>query len=221
MTTISTLPFDSSLFGYPVGKYEVDEIWNEESFLEKAQDFDLVYIFSHKPLITNSTGIRHVDTKITFEKELTASTSEDPDVIPYSGPLSDQLLYLALESGIYSRFKTDPKFLNGEFEKLYGLWIQKAIEQHEVLVAKGYSGFVTCKVGEGSAQIGLIAVEKNQRGKGWAKRLLQAAENFAFQNGSKTMTVPTQEANIPACKLYKSQGYTLKSQVHIYHSWIK
>lgn len=216
---IEILPFDSSLFGYPVGKCIADEFWEERRFLEQTSDFDLVYVFSKKPLKLSLDRFTLADIKLTFEKALQLSEQKDPLIQAYKKPLSPQLFALALESGIYSRFYTDQKFQNGEFEKLYRIWIQNALDREEVLITDDLSGFVSCEVSKNSAQIGLIAVNENHRGKGWAKRLMQAAEQTAFDKGAKSIAVSTQEINIPASTLYQSLGYNLKERTFIYHYW--
>jgi len=214
---IASLPFDSSLFGYPVGKYVADETWKEHDFLTQAEAFRLVYLFSKNPLNPNSDRIRDADIKLTFSKDLTKSAARDPGILPYSGLLSDQLFTLALESGIFSRFRTDSNFKDSEFEKLYKIWVQNALDRKEVLIADDFSGFVSCAGSGETAQIGLIAVDKNERGKGWAKRLMQAAERKAFLQGAKCLIVSTQEMNIPASKLYESLGFELNERIFVYH----
>jgi dTDP-4-amino-4,6-dideoxy-D-galactose acyltransferase len=216
---ITHLHFDSSLFGYPVGKFLTDEFWDEAAFIEQAKDFHLVYIFSKKPINLNSERIHQIDIRLTFEKELKKSTVADPKIKPYTDILTDQLLSLALESGIHSRFNTDPNFKNGEYKKLYQVWIQKALDQQQVLIADEISGFVTYGLSEQEAQIGLIAVDLQHRGKGLAKSLVQAAEKYAFQKGAQTLTIGTQQTNLPACNLYQKLGYTLKEKVFVYHYW--
>lgn len=214
---ITPLSFDSSLFNYPVGKLFADETWDELEFLENVKDYHLVYIFSNQPLILISDSIRWVDTKLTFQKELLQKSSFDPDITPFSGELNEELKALAFQSGIYSRFKTDPRLVNGEYEKLYSLWIQNAVRQREVLIAKENAGFISCHLSDQKAQIGLIAVTEDLRGKGWGKRLVLAAENFALAHNATQMLIPTQESNSPACALYRHLGYDLKEQVFIYH----
>ncbi|OOG69895.1 GNAT family N-acetyltransferase [Algoriphagus sp. A40] len=216
---IIPLPFDSSLFGYPVGKYQVDKLWEEPDFLEKAQSFHLVYIFSKKPLPGISNQIHLADIKLTFQKNLDKTQSKDPEINPFEGELTEPLLNLALESGVFSRFKNDPGFKNGEFEKLYRLWIKNASDQKEVLLAKNNEGFVSCHRSGEMAQIGLIAVDKIKRGEGWGKRLVKASENYASNHGAKFLTIGTQQANIPAVNLYQSLGYEMVEKVFVYHYW--
>lgn len=216
---ITHLPFDSSLFGYPVGKYQVDENWDEESFVKHAQDFRLVYLVSKEVVTIHSDQIHLADTKLTFQKVLPKLGTSDPEIYPFSGELTESLLSHALESGVYSRFKTDPGFVSGEYEKLYSLWIKSALEQKEVLLSKNNAGFVSCHLSEEIAQIGLIAVDKAKRGEGWGKRLVKAAEYYASNYGAKSLTIGTQQANIPAVNLYQSLGYEMVEKVFVYHFW--
>lgn len=216
---ITALPFDSSLFGYAVGKYLADEGWSEPEFLEAAKSYKLVYLFSDEALDFSSSQIFPVDIRLTFFKNLKRLNTNTQEIYPYSGALTESLLNLALESGVYSRFHTDPRFINQEFEKLYQLWIEKALAQQEVLIAEDQAGFVTCAVSEDNAQIGLIAVQKGQRGKGWGKKLIQTAENLAILKGAQAMTIGTQASNLPASALYHSIGYQVVQRQFIYHYW--
>jgi dTDP-4-amino-4,6-dideoxy-D-galactose acyltransferase len=214
---ITPLSFDSALFGYSVGKCQADESWNQAEFLVEAKEFDLVYIFSKSPLAIDSDRFLLADTKLTFAKSLEISKDSDPNIQPFSGELSESLINLALESGVYSRFKTDSGFRLGEYEKLYRLWIKQALDQKEVLLAKDQAGFVSCHIAREKAQIGLIAVDQSQRGQGWGKRLVQAAEAFAIENHAQEMYIGTQEANVPAVRLYQSLGYHLAERIYVYH----
>ncbi|MEN2281281.1 GNAT family N-acetyltransferase [Algoriphagus sp. SE2] len=216
--TIYRLPFDSSLFNYPVGKTIITEEWNEDEFIEAAKEFQLVYIFSENPLNILDSRIRLVDTKITLEKKLL-----DPrgtiDIKPYDGDLDGDLVSLAYVSGVYSRFKTDTRLKNGEFENLYKTWIAKALEKKEVLLAPDKTGMVTFSVEYDLGKIGLIAVSKENQGQGLGTKLVQAAEYHAFQKGAKKMQISTQASNVHACKFYESLGYQPLGKVWVYHWW--
>ena len=216
---IQQLPFDSGLFGYPVGKYVVREPWKEAEFLVQATDYRLVYLFSEVPIETTSEQITWVDTRLTFQKSLSEPLTQPEEIQPYSGRLTEVLLNLAWASGGHSRFKTDGGFKGGEFEKLYLQWISGALESQEVLVAKDFSGMVTCTISSEKAQIGLIAVKEDYRGKGLGKRLVEAAEAFAFLRGAKTLSIGTQKTNFPAVSLYQRLGFGLIEQLQVYHYW--
>ncbi|MDX5338116.1 MAG: GNAT family N-acetyltransferase [Cyclobacteriaceae bacterium] len=216
---LSPLPFDSELFGYPVGKYQVSENWNEQEFRSKAADCQLVYLFSEKELEINSPEILQTDIKVVFEKILEPEEKSAEWVKEYQGHLTEELTSLAYASGEYSRFKTDPRLKAGEFEKLYHLWITKACEKGEVLVSGEMEGMVSYSLEKELAQIGLIAVKDSSRGKGIGKSLVQKAQALATEKGANKMRIPTQKANLPAMNLYHKMGYEIASQTFVYHYW--
>jgi dTDP-4-amino-4,6-dideoxy-D-galactose acyltransferase len=216
---IIPLDFDSQLFGYPVGKYDASDYWDDEAFKLAAKPYQLSYIFSAKPLDTTDPDIILVDEKVTFTKDLTKHTPQKTHnhiTETWQQDLED----LALESGKYSRFKADKRLQNGEFEKLYKYWIKKAFEQKEVIIEgqEGrIKGMVTVETNIPTAKIGLIAVDSIHRGQGVAQKLLHAATQHAHSKGCHHLQVSTQANNIPACNLYQNAGFALVDSDYIYH----
>jgi dTDP-4-amino-4,6-dideoxy-D-galactose acyltransferase len=218
--TIQALPFDSQLFGYPVGKYYADKKTSWDGFLKKAESYQLVYVFSESEIHNPPDYLRFVNSRVVFGKKLTeVKYEEKADLIikPYSGALTDKLLDLALQSGEYSRFKTDPRLTCGEFEKLYKRWIGKALLEDVVLLDSSHSAFVTLSISGQTASIGLIAVDIKSRSLGIGKALLRAAEAKAMTLGAKYMEVPTQGENQEAVNFYKRNKYDLIESILIYH----
>ena len=216
---LTHLPFDSELFGYPVGKYEVTKNWDQDEFLKQTPSFQLEYLISEHELDIKSKYIQLMDVKLVFEKALKSESTFTDNIELYQGQLTEDLISLALASGEYSRFKVDPRLDQGEFEKLYQIWITKALQKREVLVYGALEGMVTCSVEGELGQIGLIAVKASSRGKGIGEKLLKKAESWAFEKGARKMKIPTQKANTPALNLYKKMGYKSASQTNIYHYW--
>lgn len=215
---IIPLPFDSELFGYPVGTSKIDDSWDEQKFLLEASDFRLVYLFSDEIVKrSNSLNVHH-DTKLVFWKSLTES-KQKAQLDLYQGPLTDEICKLAFLSGAKSRFKTDPFFQNQEFEKLYLIWIKKAIEKKQLLAFPQLEGMVTLEVENGHAKVGLLVVSESHQGKGLGSQLVSGAEHFAWQHGASSIEIATQERNKAAVKLYQKQGYELSSRTYIYHFW--
>ncbi|MAN85653.1 MAG: hypothetical protein CL555_01900 [Algoriphagus sp.] len=174
---LTHLPFDSELFGYPVGKYEVTKNWDQDEFLKQTPSFQLVYLISEHELDIKSKYIQLMDVKLVFEKALKSESTFTDNIELYQGQLTEDLISLALASGEYSRFKVDPRLDQGEFEKLYQIWITKALQKREVLVYGALEGIVTCSVEGELGQIGLIAVKASSRGKGIGEKLLKKAES--------------------------------------------
>lgn len=167
----------------------------------------------------NSSDFLLADTKVVFEKTVESQLEDSKTITEYSGPLSQDLIALALASGEYSRFKVDPRMSSGEFEKLYKIWITKAWEKGEVLVFEKMEGMVTWSLENNSAQIGLIAVRDTSRGKGIGESMVKKAEALAYEKGAMKMKIPTQKANVPAINLYHKLGYKVSSQTYVYHYW--
>ena len=161
---------------------------------------------------------------LTEESNFVFSDLIRPYKLNYS---SDKLKILALQSGLYSRFKIDLRFDNGEFQKLYSEWIEKSVKKiisKEILVyykQNDEKGFVTLDIKAGIGSIGLIAVDELERGNSIGKELMNAALYFFKNQNVNNIEVVTQKANVIACKFYKSLGFEVKSIENIYHIWIK
>jgi len=222
--SIQKLLFDSELFHYPVGKVIWDPLLLEEDFLKKVIDFQLVYIFSEHPISFISPKIQLVDIKVTFEKKI-FETSKTPeiflieDVFQKFGDhgIKEKLKVLAFESGQFSRFRLDHRLNSKEFEKLYEVWIDKALTKGNLFVSNDLSGMVTFHEKNKETQIGLIAVDSKRRGKSWGKKLMKAVEGETLARGLNQIKVSTQESNLPAMEFYKNLGYSISEKWWIYH----
>ncbi|WP_297337953.1 GNAT family N-acetyltransferase [Algoriphagus sp.] len=223
---ISSLDFDTRLFGYPVGAVDWEADCKETDFLRAVKDFKLVYVFSEVPLSFANPQFLPVDVKVLFEKELNFSQAVDGvQVFSQENPVSlsqqekEALRFLALESGVYSRFKTDPRLVNEKFEKLYELWIDQALTKNELIIGTHLEGMITYRIQEKTGKIGLFAVQPNHRQKGWGKKLVSAAEHYLGEKGIKKLQIPTQESNQSAMGLYQKIGYQVVRKTYIYHYW--
>ena len=225
---IEKLVWDSDFFGYPVGRLEIgnsDQI-QLIPFLEEGKKYKLIYLISEERLNVQIKNLQLVDVKTRLRKKIrTKFLTLDENIGEYTGEQDDQLKKLALQSGIYSRFRIDAHFTNNEFEKLYVKWIEDSIKKtiaDKVIVYKDdgkCNGFVTIKFKGDFTEIGLIAVDEQSRGNGIAKRLLNHAERIAVSNGFNKIEVVTQFENLPAMSLYKNAGYQIISKKFIYHLW--
>jgi len=221
---IELLSWDTDFFGYSVGKIEVQD----KDFLPSFDShFRLIYVFSKNKIDELEHSL--VDRKATFVCSIKqfSEVNRKMQIEPFDPVRHDynELIGLTLESGVYSRFFVDENFVNGEYEKLYTRWIDNSITglfpfTVYVAIANGkLVGFITLSNKEGLADIGLLAVSKEARGKGVATELITYVKNIAYENGLNTMQVVTQLDNSPAIKLYESQGFILNELVYIYHIW--
>ena len=171
-------------------------------------------------------GVKCIDEKIVFEKNLKDTELQIPDfnIETYKGELNEDLVNIGLEAGKYSRFKKDIKF-NDKYQALYTKWIENSlaglIADTFLVYLKGgkIRGLVTGKITGNIGTIGLIAAhpQAQRQGIGWA--LLTAAEIAFASKKINTAEVATQSENISACAFYEKAGYHIKSITPIYHFW--
>ncbi len=235
--TFTRLAWDSDFFEFEVGRLS--------GFIEQEQDIRsieslilenksrLTYYSSPKaiaPNLVNNNALEFalVDKKTTYCKAISPRVDSDNRVISIINPtakIEEKLIGLALQSGIYSRFKVDKKIGQEKFEALYRLWMLKSISREIAqdllaFVEQGeVAGFVSLGKKNGRADIGIIAVDTAFRGRGIAKLLINEAEKRAADWGHDLMQVVTQGDNTPACKLYESCGYEVQSLEFFYHIW--
>ena len=70
------------------------------------------------------------------------------------------------------------------------------------------------------ADIGLLAVDEEARGKSIGKLLMHAAFIKCRDLGYKEVQVVTQKANATACAFYEKLGFRIEKVENIYHFWI-
>ena len=229
---IETLDWDSKFFGYKVGKIVIKDSlnFNNSSFIEAAKNYKLVYVFSKNEIF--ETFIKLVDKKVTFTRKIENEKliQESSDYIRSFNPLTDslsELLELAYESGIYSRFNVDTNFSNNEFKRLYKEWLISSINKSIALdvyiyigESKNITGFISLAAHKNEvSEIGLIAVRASERGKGIARKLINKVICQSKIKNFKKIEVATQIVNFPAISLYENSGFKEKHRVNIYHYW--
>lgn len=229
MFKIERLDWDSSFFGYEVGKIEVNDFafFDFDNFIQRTKKFKLTYFFS-KEVIT-LPNVPLVDRKVVLFQACTEIGEVNNIMIQSFNAEKhsfDELKELALESGIYSRFYSDKNFKNQEYQKLYTRWIENAVNDDttfDIVIAVSNNsiiGFATLnKKNSLLADIGLVAVSKNSRGLGVGKQLMQEAIVRSRKAGFKEIQVVTQLNNLAAMNLYKSTNFKIKEITNIYHLW--
>ncbi len=225
---IKKLEWDSQFFGFLVG-----DVFLEKDFSESKvfyfDYFSFIQIRSRNSfeIISATHSLCYTETKTIFSKILKESNSLDEGVVDFDdSPLSDNSLYdLAYESGKFSRYRLDKKFSEERFKKLYQIWIENSINKSfadkifYIREKEAILGFITVKINDNVAQIGLIAVLLQAQGKGLGKKLLLKTENYCLENNIKTIQIPTQLENIAACKFYEKRGYQISEKIIVKHYW--
>lgn len=230
---VSFLEWDSRFFNLRIGKVnvssqeEMKELFGQSK--ELRQKYDLLYIFSKIALEIPKDTCYLVDQKVVYKTDINPiSIQIDEHIIEYNTEIvTEDLLNLALESGVYSRFKLDEYFPENAYERLYKCWIEQSVK-HKIatevfcyLVEERPKGVLTlCRKGA-NGDIGLVATNPLFRGKGIAISLLSHVKDFCFQHKIHYLTVATQKRNRAACHLYEKAGFTIDSCTNIWHWWLK
>lgn len=231
------LKFDSNLFGYKVAKInkvQMDKKTLKVVLSELSGDGVKLVYWAINPrdarsnLSARENGGLLVDEKITFIKSIGEDEyGKDTRIISYFGhELNQNLVRLAFQSGEYSRFKIDKNFKNNEFEKLYEKWIENSLKRviaKDVLVyieGNVELGIVTIGEKNGKADIGILAVDENSRGKSIGTKLVNAAFSLTKKWGFGQIQVVTQGKNEIACRFYERLGFKIEKMENIYHIWL-
>ncbi|WP_040473599.1 GNAT family N-acetyltransferase [Flavobacterium frigoris] len=232
MIFIEKLDWDSQFFKLKIGRCTINQ--NDKYCLNQfryiSQEYDLVYIFSQ----LNNLDFKLMDKKVVYINEdisgfLSINKDANVNKIEYyqhNRKNYDDILDLTLQSGEYSRFNIDENFRNNEYSKLYKEWIDNSINKklaQEIIVKyldNKVVGFATLsKKDDQLADISLVAVDKNYRGKGIAKEIILNTIIEAKKRGFNKIQVVTQVDNLPANGLYLATGFKEKSLTNIYHHW--
>lgn len=223
---VKHLDWDSSFFNKKIGLLELS---SDSNFSEIQNDFDLIYVVSDKDIAIEIADYSqsYSENKIVYSKKIVQKNdSKDTNIFfALEGSTREEIYALAFESGKFSRFKLDPNFDQREFEKLYKKWVDNSFNKEfadAVLVYKEQDkilGFITYKVWDKQATIGLIGVCKKHQGKGMGKKLIQYVEMELAYKGVNELRIPTQLQNVMACEFYTKMGYEIIENKTLKHYW--
>ena len=228
---IELLKWDSDFFGIKTGRIFLNtkNEWDES----ELKNWDLVYIFVDPNdisanLILQQKRIPLVDEKITYLMDVSnLKIYEDHSSwlgSYFSSAKDDEVIRIGIQSGIYSRFYTDPEIPRAKFTELYTLWMKNSISRElarEVIVYKTeeekIAGVITIGEKNKRADIGIIAVDNDFRGRNVGSTLIQGAINYSIRHQYSSLQVVTQKMNEAACKFYERCGFSVERLVNVYH----
>lgn len=235
------LEWDSTFFGCRIARIlpcEVAEFAVVDAWC-KEQRVDCIYYLADPgnyaaTSSAEAAGFRYLDIRLTLRHDLKGSTWQAPaeEDLPYAlrtAELADLpfLEEVARSSYELTRFSRDPHFDPDKSRQLYALWIAKALREHgsEVFVAATSShviGFCAVSASPGAAgQIMLAGVAAGHRGQRIGTHLVSATIEWARTRGCTSIQVVTQGINIPAQRLYTSNGfYPLDVRMWL-HKWYR
>jgi dTDP-4-amino-4,6-dideoxy-D-galactose acyltransferase len=163
-----------------------------------------------------------------FKRSLTNFSGVMPDnVEEFPATAKSEILQtLAIQSGVYSRYRRDQHFPAGSFEAMFSIWMERSIRREladVVLIIREHeliAGMVTIKKEQTTAKIGLFAVLNVFRRKGMGSQLMDAAYAWALQNDCTELQVVGQIENREACRFYDRKGLDITEIQHAMHLWL-
>ena len=228
---IIPLSWDSGFFGMRIAKACVASMEDIAALSRQEGDlrnhFDLIYLFSEPGLDIPFDGARLVDSKAVFSATDLSQSEGCPAVVRWeSRETSDSLVSLALVSGKYSRFKTEPRFPAGSYERLYMRWIEQSVNGSIATDVFCYMkgdcprGLLTLDRRDDKNVIGLVAGDEDCQHQGIGTALIKHAVTYVHEHQGNRLSVATQLDNEPACRLYSRCGFSLESVTKIWHWWL-
>jgi dTDP-4-amino-4,6-dideoxy-D-galactose acyltransferase len=232
------LPWDSEFFGLKIARLDGPDLspsaLRERLTALRSDEVKLVYWAASGELdatTAHGLGGRLVDRKTTFVSDLRALPRIEAVGVESLGAISSPippsvLEDLAVQAGEFSRFAIDPRIPQERFATLYRIWMRRSLSgelAREVLVAREADrvmGFVTVGEKGEQADIGLLAVGVDFRGRGLGRSLVRAAQAWGQSQGFDFGRVVTQGNNHAGCKVYESCGYAVSSVDFFYHFWL-
>lgn len=234
-TQIDLLEWDSNFLNIPTARISTDstDIAHIADMLEelKNKKIKLVYLITSQPFTPDTFpfDFKNVGGKVLYHKPLTGTQHAVNEAIQaFKNSVPDNTLYnLALQSGLYSRFKLDDRLPANCYEKLYNIWIENSVNKSiadEVLTYKveaQTAGMVTLgRNKQGWGDIGLIAVDSTFRGQKIGQALIVAAQQYFIEKGISDLGVETQTGNKAACHFYEKMGFKAIQTEFINHFWL-
>jgi ribosomal protein S18 acetylase RimI-like enzyme len=233
---IEHLDWDTSFFGFEIGRLQLHAPVPDMAAIPtmaSEQGYKLVYLIvpdADAALNAQAAVLAPlVDIKDTYAAPVSSTGHHtDPAIVEYTSTIAvPELIQLALDAGVYSRFHRDALFPRGGFEALYRQWIINSVNRtiaDQILVYKvddQIAGFTTIRYQPTHATIGLVAVAAGYRGRGIGRALIAAVQAHTTERGIATCRVATQRDNQDACRLYEKAGFHLEHSERYYHIWIK
>ncbi len=216
--------WESDFFAMEIGKLQFPTFQQTALAIESAvfEPFELVQCKIAADQMAQirclqQLGFQFVEGELDFCLPLSESMPKSqPDsqaLQPASVADIDELEILFGEAFTASRFR-QPWFSRQQNQDFYRTWIRKAVlgEFDDLcLLARAGDGRIQGGVSlraldKDNARVGLLAVAPHARGQGVAKRLLQSAVNWGWQQQHKQLWIATQSGNQAAINLYQRQG---------------
>jgi ribosomal protein S18 acetylase RimI-like enzyme len=231
---ITSLPWDSTHFGVPIGRVDGGSVTRDELADADRNGLKCVYLLLDTAAggvirDAEDLGFRFVDVRITLERPVSGVEDPEPTVLVRTTRPADleQLEPIVSAAHDDSRFFSDEHFDRDAARDLYVHWLRQSVAgsmaEFTLSAVRGERvvGYIT---GQAAADpdvlsIGLLGVDVGARRQGAGRALISAFLAEARGRGYDRVDVVTQGSNVAAQRAYQAAGFgVLKSEVWL-HRW--
>ncbi len=235
------LDWDSDFFGFNIGYVSCRRLTgNIESYIRKRTkelNIDMIQYNCNchdqsSILTAEKNGYSFVDVRVTFEMMLKKARVESADMQSISFRKAveqdiNQLKEIAGEIYTLSRYYFDQKFNRDKVREFYEGWLEKGVRGEYddycfiIEVDNKPVAFTTVKENDdGTADIGIVGVDKDYSGRSLGTILLQKVIGELQKKNLTVLRVVTQGRNYPAQRLYQKSGFITNQMELWYHKWL-
>jgi dTDP-4-amino-4,6-dideoxy-D-galactose acyltransferase len=232
VSLVEGLEWDSSFFGFPIGKV-VEEIAPDQIEVatreadERALRCTYLLLDADDHALLDSAqrhGFLVRDVRVELERPVQGHPASLKGLRWGSLDDLEQLASIARGRFLGTRFHADEGFPSERSAELYVMWLRRGLAEEggwRALVAEDDSGFVVCELdsGTGVGDVGLLGVAADAAGRGVGSALLAGAGAIFCEAALRRAHVVTQGRNVAAQRLYQTSGYrTSRTRIWL-HRW--
>jgi GNAT superfamily N-acetyltransferase len=171
--------------------------------------------------VLETAGFRRIECLVTLSRPLGAPGEMPPGTGPALPADHEPCLAIGRTAFTFDRFHADDRFPDEVADRIKEAWVRNSFagRADACLVSRNDAtamGFVMCRLSQGGPAIDLIAVAPSHQGRGHGRRLVAAAvAHYARRHA--TISVATQQSNLPSMALYGSMGFVAIGFQLTYH----
>ena len=239
MALIERLSWDSTFFGFPVGKLNAETLSRAqlEQVEDKVRELGIRCLYwdagcgdYESAQAAAASSFVPIEVRVLLSLKDGHEFEQQPQDL---SPIEDasardlpQLVSIAEELSEHSRFRLDPNFPADAGKRLYRVWIEKSLGGYadRIVIARRDNravGFVTCRFEDGTGKLELVAVANDQCGQGYGAALVHEACNGLREQGVQRIDVVTQGHNVAAQRFYQGCGFRTFKVSTLYHAWFE
>jgi hypothetical protein len=238
---VFVVPWDTEIFGFPVGAYEPGEARAIQAGLEAFGERFRVWASAHRAELVACTvvaddrawrallpelGFSAVEQTVRIKLRLQAFTAPPPATpvrlaVADDGPHIEEIAGHAFRHG---RYHADPRFPQELADRRYRRWVGSVLASTDPLdrvYVLGHpgtvKGFFQLRLNKDRAEVGIIAVAKALQGSPAGPELVIGTQLVLKAEGVRWITSKVSAANLGLLNLVTHLGYRLRQPEAVFH----